>query len=196
MCADDTALFCEIKKGEWKEKIREINNELQNFSEWCKANFLTINVKKTRCMMFGASKQRLNKEFHDALPALFLNGERLTYVDQYKYLGINLDKHLRMALHVDQIIKRCKPSLYSLTKLRHYLEEDVVIQIYKTYMMPIVENGLYLIDNPVQIERLQKLQNKALRICYRKVNTYPSFPLHQTAYLLSLDLRRKCSLRT
>lgn len=48
MYADDTVLFCEIKKGQWKEKIKEVNKELESFSEWCKANFLTINVQKTR----------------------------------------------------------------------------------------------------------------------------------------------------
>lgn len=134
---DDTVLFCEIKKikkGAWRDKIGDINNELLIFSEWCKANFLTINVQKTRCMMFGASRQRLSNEFQGVLPEMYLNGEKLTYVEQYRYLGIELDNQLKMDLHVNQIIRNCKPILYSLVKLRCYIKESTAIEIYKTYI--------------------------------------------------------------
>lgn len=194
MYADDTVLFCEIKKGDGEKRIKEVNNELSIFSEWCKKFFLTINVQKTRCMMFSSSKQRINNEFHGTLPELFLNNVKLAYVEQYRYLGIELDSHLKMDSHMEKIIRRCKPMLYSLAKLRSYINESTAIEIYKTYMMAILENGLYLVDNPVLVEKLQKIQNRALRISYRKQNTHPSFLLHLKAHLLSLDLRRKCSL--
>lgn len=129
-------------------------------------------------MMFSASKQKISNKFQGKLPDLFLNKEKLMYVDHYKYLGIVLDSHLKMDLHVDLVIKRCKPMLYSLAKLRCYISESTAVEIYKTYIMSILENGLYLIDNPVLIKKMQKIQNKALRVAYRKQNTHPSFPLH------------------
>lgn len=87
-----------------------------------------------------------------------------------------------------------RPLLYSLAKLRFFVNNDTSVLIYKTYILPVLEFGLYLVDNVTLVEKLQKLQNKALRICLREVNTSPSYPLHCATNLLSLDMRRACTL--
>lgn len=51
-----------------------------------------------------------------------------------------------------------------------------------------------MIERKPLIDKLQKLQIRALKICFGKPNIVPSFPLHCKSSLLSLDLRRKCSL--
>lgn len=68
--------------------------------------------------------------------------------------------------------------------------------IYKTYILPVLECGLYILDNvnKKHVNRLQVLQNKALRICFKKDNRFSAFPLHQKANLLSLDYRSKICL--
>lgn len=63
-----------------------VNNELDSFSHWCRANFLTVNTAKTKCMLFTTSRVRVN-----TLLTLYLNGSRLGFVSMYRYLGIDLD---------------------------------------------------------------------------------------------------------
>lgn len=87
--------------------------------------------------------------------------------------------------------QRC---IYSLAKLRYYVNQKDSVQMYKTYILPVLEFGLYLVDKPNQIDKLQKLQNKALRICLREPNTAPSYQLHCKVNLLSLNLRKRCTI--
>lgn len=193
MYADDTVLFCELNRdGDIGRTVEKVNAELENFSQWCRFNFLTVNTSKTKCMLFSPScmsKQMLNEKLQ-----IRLNGEILGFVDTYRYLGVELDTKLDMEAHVNNVIRKARPLLYSLAKLRHYVNLDTSVIMYKTYILPVVEFGLYLVDKPAQVNRLQKLQNRAMRICFRESNTSPSFPLHVRADLLSLKLRRRCTL--
>lgn len=63
-------------------------------------------------------------------------------------------------------------------------------------IISVLEHGLFTLDGHYtnQVTKLQKLQNKALRLCFKKDNMYPSYPLHTKAKLLALDLHRKYQL--
>lgn len=50
--------------------------------------------------------------------------------------------------HVDNIINKARPMLYQLRKLRYYITEETALRIYKTYILPVIENGLYMVNNP------------------------------------------------
>lgn len=191
MYADDTVLFCEIDpKLDLCSVVSKVNHELDLFGHWCRNNLLTVNTSKTKCMLFTAGKfVKL-----PALIRLFLNGSVLSFVPVYRYLGVDLDAHLTMENHVNRIIARVRTSMYSLAKLRFYVNERDSVQMFKTYILPVLEFGLYLIDKPKLIDKLQKLQNKALRICLREPNTSPSYQLHCKINLLSLDLRKRSTI--
>lgn len=94
--------------------------------------------------------------------------EHLSYVNSYRYLGVDLDSQLSMGLHLQNIINRVKPLLYQLGKLRYFIDEVTALCIYKSFILPLLEIGNYLllvISN--QIKRQQKVQNQALRTVYR-----------------------------
>ena len=66
---------------------REINYELEKVNLWLKANKLSLNVKKTKCMFFHKRK---------TLPHinLSLNDVIIENVPKFNYLGIIIDEHL------------------------------------------------------------------------------------------------------
>lgn len=125
---------------------------------------------------------------------LKFNGIELGHVWQYRYLGIELDWLLTMNNHISYVTNKVRPMLYTLGKFRCLIDNSTAITIYKSLMLPIIELGLFLITNKQQITKLQRIQNKALRLCYRTDKFNPSFPLHTSARLLSLDLRQRCAL--
>lgn len=193
MYADDTVLFCEIDRASDDSlMVEQINIELGLFRDWCRANYLTVNTSKTKCMIFSVKANSSQMARIDY--SLRLNGQTLDFVNSYRYLGVELDTKLTMELHVNNIVKKVRPLLYTLAKLRHYIDINTSVRMYKTYVLPVLEFGVYLVDKPTLIACLQKLQNKALRICLRESNIAPSFPLHVKTNLLSLDLRRMCTL--
>ena len=70
--ADDIVLLCE--NGSQLDKMIKI------ISKYCEENKLTINCKKTKCLIFNKTGRLVREQF-------FLNGNLLENVREYKYLG-------------------------------------------------------------------------------------------------------------
>ena len=66
-----------------------MSQDLKNLSQWLKANKLSLNVKKTKLLIFHPKKTKL-----DYSVKFKLNGKRLNPISTVKYLGILLDEHL------------------------------------------------------------------------------------------------------
>ena len=60
--------------------------------------------------------------------------------------------------------------LYLLSRIRRYINKYTPISIYKTIVGPIMDYGdrIYAGSSVENLDRLQRLQNKALRICINK----------------------------
>ena len=56
MYADDTTLFCCLEDITSDNKEVVLNNELQHVHSWLSANRLTLNVQKTKYMLFHKNK--------------------------------------------------------------------------------------------------------------------------------------------
>lgn len=172
MYADDTVLFKEINlESDIEDQIGKINNDLERLGLWCKRNKLTINVTKSKGMLFTAPLSNYRNMDTAVLPELLLNDTKLDYVKVYKYLGVNLDSHLKM----NSIISKTRPVVYKMSKIRYIVDSATAVRMYKTHVLPILEFGLYVLDNYYsnQVSRLQKIQNRCLRLCFRKDYRYP-----------------------
>ena len=85
MYADDTAIS--VGGDSQSHLEQQLNNKLGQVAHWINNNGLTLNIKKTKAMMFGTTYTlgQLNDvtiEYH---------GQRIEVVDQYKYFGVILD---------------------------------------------------------------------------------------------------------
>ena len=73
--ADDLVMFSDSEIG--------LQKMLSTLEKYCKENELTVNTKKTKCMVFNKSGRLLLRNFH-------LNNVQLECVRAYKYLGFVL----------------------------------------------------------------------------------------------------------
>ena len=55
MYADDTTLICDINGNPADEHL--LNMELCKITDWLSANKLSLNVNKTKCMIFHSDKK-------------------------------------------------------------------------------------------------------------------------------------------
>lgn len=95
-----------------------------------------------------------------------------------------------------QVLIGCNQRLLSLAKIRKYIPREVALLIYKALVMSKLSYGNVLCINASKdsLSRIQRLQNRALRIC-QCTNRYTSnIKLHQDTSVLPVFLRRKLDL--
>ena len=96
MYADDTTLYSFVENFESNDVEREINCELDKVNLWLKADKLSLNVTKTKCMFFHKRK---------TLPPinLSINNAKVENVIKFNYLGFMLDECLSWNAHIEMI---------------------------------------------------------------------------------------------
>lgn len=87
-------------------------------------------------------------------------------------------------------------NVYTLSKIRYSIPEYVAVLVYKCLIMAKLNYGgiVCLGAKKQELEKLQKLQNRALRICYSATRYTSNVSLHTRANVLPLFLRRKYEL--
>ena len=86
MYADDTTLYCNLNSVNPEVTI---NNELSKISEWLASNKLSLNIKKTKLMVFHIPQRRV------AYPVLKLHNVNIERVSQFNFLRIVINSTLK-----------------------------------------------------------------------------------------------------
>ncbi len=127
--ADDTALYS--SSTSYINLMLNLHLELSIVAEWLKANKLTLNVKKTKFVIFG-SKHKLagNRD-----TPLYINQEQIERVKSIKYLGMILDEQLNFEEHIDYLISKTVNKLGILRKSREFLDQKTSLLLYKSLVL-------------------------------------------------------------
>ena len=188
--ADDTVIFTSGVTPE--EAEHKLQPSLDVFSHWCHVNKLSINAGKTKLMVFGtrhkvkkAKKVRLN-----------LEGAPLQIVPTYKYLGFTLDSTLSFNYQVKCIANMVSYKASVLSKIRKFLKEDVALKIYKSMILPYFDYGdvIYMSANQEGLDKLQRLQNRCLKICKNLNVRFEARELHVITKVPKLEFRREAHM--
>ncbi|CAH1253777.1 IGFALS [Branchiostoma lanceolatum] len=113
------------------------------------------------CKVISCRKEAVNP------PPLTLNGERVERVRKFKLLGVIVSDDLSWGPHIDYILSKVRPRLHYLRlSKRAGLPADVLLDIYKAFIRPVLEYG-----SPVWgglprglAEELEKVQRSCCRI--------------------------------
>ena len=101
------------------------------FVNWCKENYLEVNVSKTKEMIFDFRKTKSHLE------PLTINNERVEGTEVYKYLGMHIDNQFSWQAHVDTLVKKLNQRLYFIRKLNSF---KVNVEIIKTFYLSSVQS--------------------------------------------------------
>lgn len=100
-------------------------------------------------------------------PKLFFNGEEIELVENFKYLGINLDTTLSYKFHCSQIEIKLNLSLAKMYTIRRMINEKFLKSVISAYLISIVDYGIlfWSISNNEYVNKFQKKINRFV-ICY------------------------------
>ncbi len=158
--ADDTALFC---SGTCVGDIeRALSDDMKSVARWLDDNKLTLNVGKTKSMLFGTPAMLKSSSGL----TLQHGGRDIEQVDDFKYLGVVLDSRLTFEAHISGLAKKISSRLGVLGRVRKYLPQDLRVMLYNTLVLPHFEYASLIWSNTSAgvTERLVSMQARAGRI--------------------------------
>ena len=76
---------------------RNISSEFEKINVWLKLNQLSLNVKKTKSVIFNRKQKQI------AAITLSINGEDIENIEHFNFLGIILDENLSWKNHINML---------------------------------------------------------------------------------------------
>ena len=96
--------------------MSELQKKLDIFVNWSENNALTINIQKTKFMVFGT--RSMVKKAKDI--KLLIRNINIQQVPSYKYLGFTLDPVLSYSNQVSSLLNVVAHNAYLLSKIRRF----------------------------------------------------------------------------
>ncbi len=112
--ADDASLSTSLEitynKGSNSSIQNIINNELANISDWLKLNKLSLNIKKTKYMIFHRPRRRVLPSF-----VLKMEDTDIEKVSNFNFLGLTINLYWKS--HIDNISNKISKNIGIINKL-------------------------------------------------------------------------------
>lgn len=139
---------------------QKTNNYLQKIYEYTNENKLMLNAEKSKWMILR------NKYTNNAQIKIHIGGKELENVQKMKYLGVIIDNELKFDAHIDFIQKKTASKIGYFKRISKKLTQKAKIIACASIVMPNINycSTLQIACNKEQINALQKLQNRAMRI--------------------------------
>ena len=176
--ADDANLFCKHKNLITLES--NLNRELNNIYTWLCAKRLSLNFDKSNFVIFHPPQKKIHFNVK-----LSINNIELKQEHYIKYLGILIDSNLSWKPQVNYIAKKIKRSIGILSKLRYYVNCNVLVNLYYSLIYPFLIYGILAWGNTytTTLNPLYILQKKATRII-----TFSKFDDHSSPLFKQLNI--------
>ena len=142
MFADDTTF--QISSQNLTQLTHLANCELEKASVWFQCNKLTLNVSKTKFIIFRNRSMKLPQE--DIV--LKIGTESLERVGtemplkNFKFLGHIIDEHLTWADHISHVRSKVSSGNYALAKTKHLLPPKIRLTLYNSLVRSHLEYGI------------------------------------------------------
>ncbi|XP_065645348.1 uncharacterized protein LOC136075839 [Hydra vulgaris] len=130
MFADDTNLL--LTSNDLTTLFRNMNTELIKISNWFKSNKLSINIEKTKWMLFYPNSKK--KLIPSITPPIFVDNIEIKRTKITKFLGIYIDENLKWKHHVNNLNNKIARTIGILYKSRSFLNKHTLTQLYYSFI--------------------------------------------------------------
>ena len=120
--ADDIVLYNADNDTTRASKV--LQTDLDCYQTWCIQNKLSVNISKTKVMVFSASKRHPNTINVN----LKIENQLLMVVPSYKCLGITLDNYLSFEQHINNVHKIVNYKIHQLSCLRQFVSPKMALK--------------------------------------------------------------------
>ncbi len=188
--ADDLAVFIRHKYDQTAATL--LQNNINQIATWGQQHGLTFAPTKTQVVYFTRKHQPWQLD--------------LTIYDQYihqtptaRFLGLLFDSKLRWTQHIAELKKKCHSRLSILKVLNGRAwgsDKKCLLRLYKVYIRSILNYGciIYSSASTSVLNRLNTIQNQALRIASGAFITSPISSIHAETTTIPLPAHRNMQI--
>ena len=116
----------------------QLTSGLTNVLSWLHANFLILDLEKTKIMLVG-THQRTAEADDLVTDVMEISNTRLERVNKFKYLGVLLDNTLSWKDHVEYIGNKISSRLGILRRARKVLPKPTCQMLCSTLVLPLFD---------------------------------------------------------
>ena len=138
LCVDDTTLYA--SSDNIVNLYDLINRDLDNLTDWFRANKLSLNISKTHYMLISPNREinALNQN------TIKIASDVIERKDCCKFLGIMIDDKLTWSKHIDYIHSKLSRSLYAINRSRYLVPPKYLKTLYDSLVHPYLSYGIAL----------------------------------------------------
>ena len=177
--------------------IDNMQHAINNLACWAANNGLKLSVPKTKAIIF-TRKYKIPKH-----KDLFLNGEKIEFVKNVKYLGVEFDSRLRFKEHITNIVAKAKKTLMNARRLigpTWGLQPKSMRWVYTALVRPVLSYGAIIWENNLTVlskTSIERVHRLALLMITGAVPSTPTATLEVITGLEPIDLYlKKMALKT
>ena len=188
--ADDSSLWCVDKNVEVAASV--VQKGLNVISSWSAEYGMPISVGKNESILFSSCKKD-----YSLAPLLHIGDDIIEYKDEIKILGVVIDKKLSFECHLKKMRKSTLNKLFQFRAIAGPCfgqSAQELRSLYVSYIRSGIEYGASIWSPFMcssRINKLEVLQNQALRTITGCVRSTPIESLLQESYLVSLSTQFK-----
>ena len=121
MYADDTTIYFNLEDFSQDDVVNCMTIELNKVNDWLHENKLSLNIEKTKCMIFHRHQKKIE-------PMSFsINEVQIDNVSSFKFLGIMLNEHLAWKAHANMITLKLSKVVGIINKLKYVYPKAALI---------------------------------------------------------------------
>ena len=132
--ADDTTVYI---SGHSRDILySDMKSDLDKLIEWFRANKLSLNIQKTDYVLFRPTEKMKMIDDDDATEyGLVFGGDKLEQKDEFKFLGITIDKKMNWSAHCKKLCSKLASSMYIFRNAKKILPTYVMKTLYYSFFL-------------------------------------------------------------
>ena len=191
--ADDIVLYRKLRTYQTRNDFALFLEDVHSVMNWCITNELSINIKKTKVQFFPKKGNIVCDNFENT-HIVKIDNSVISYVNSFKYLGIEIDKNINMKGKFEYLFKIVNHKLFLLRIIRPCLTIHAAVNIARSMILSLIDYGNIFLTCCTQCDKsdLQVLQNKILRCCLRIDDPLDQniVEMHNMLKIMMVDQRR------
>ena len=179
--ADDTTLYRSLSRCHDPNISHHINTELEKVYAWLCYNRLSLNINKTKYMIFHTGGKNISLDHF----TLKVDKSFIEYVHNFNFLGVTFNHNMDWNSDIDTVSTKISRSVGILSKLKNYLPLEILKTLYNSLIVPHFTYGILAWGS--NTSRMFQMQKKCVRLITNSKYNAHTNPLFLSPNLLKLE---------